>query len=94
MVFSSVTFLFYFLPVFLFAYFVLPFKNIVLLLASLLFYAWGEASYTIILLISILLLILPSFQQSQKFTLKIYRSNLSLGVKNLNPHGSKIVLKM
>ena len=53
MIFSSITFLFYFLPLFLFLYFISPFKNTVLLIASLLFYAWGEATYTLILLLSI-----------------------------------------
>ena len=53
MIFSSVTFLFYFLPLFLILYFISPFKNTVLLVASLLFYAWGEAQYTLLLLVSI-----------------------------------------
>jgi len=53
LVFSSVTFLFYFLPVVLFLYFVLPFRNVFLLLASLFFYAWGEANYVLVLLLSI-----------------------------------------
>lgn len=55
MVFSSITFLFYFLPIFLAAYFLLPFKNTVLLIASLLFYAWGETIYVLLLLFSIVL---------------------------------------
>ena len=53
MIFSSVTFLFYFLPLFLILYFITPFKNTVLLIASLFFYAWGEAQYTLLLLVSI-----------------------------------------
>jgi len=53
MVFSSVTFLFYFLPIFLILYFISPFKNTVLLVTSLFFYAWGEAGYIILLLVSI-----------------------------------------
>ena len=58
MVFSTVTFLFYFLPVFLVLYFALPgrhYRNVVLLLASLIFYAWGEPKNLPLLLISILL---------------------------------------
>ena len=58
MVFSTVTFLFYFLPIFLVLYFALPFRhmrNIVLLVASLIFYAWGEPKNLPLLLISILL---------------------------------------
>lgn len=53
MVFSSVTFLFYFLPFVLLLYFVLPFRNVLLLLASLFFYAWGEVNYVLLLLLSI-----------------------------------------
>lgn len=44
MVFSSVTFLYYFLPIFLVAYFATPgtrARNLVLLFFSLVFYAWG-----------------------------------------------------
>jgi alginate O-acetyltransferase complex protein AlgI len=55
MVFSSVTFLFYFLPAFLLLYYILPWKNTVLLCASLVFYAWGEPRF-IPLLLSLTLL--------------------------------------
>lgn len=55
MVFSSITFLLYFLPAVLLAYVLVPesFKNAVLLLASLLFYAWGEPVYILLMLFSI-----------------------------------------
>jgi len=54
MLFSSVTFLYAFLPVVLVLYFAAPkkLKNSVLLLASLFFYFFGERTYTIILFIS------------------------------------------
>ncbi|MES2151033.1 MAG: MBOAT family O-acyltransferase [Pseudomonadota bacterium] len=55
MVFSSILFLFYFLPVFLFLYYLLPWKNAVLLVASLLFYAWGEPRFVPLLLASAVL---------------------------------------
>ena len=55
MIFSTVTFLFYFFPLFLLLYFITPFKNTVLLVSSLVFYAWGEAGYTLILLVSIII---------------------------------------
>ncbi len=57
MLFSSVPFLYYFLPAVLFLYAIAPkiLKNTVLLLASLIFYAWGEPRYVVIMLISILL---------------------------------------
>lgn len=57
MVFSSITFLFYFLPISLAVYFATPprGKNFVLLLASLFFYAWGEPIYIVLMVFSILL---------------------------------------
>lgn len=56
MVFSSIIFLFVFLPLFLAGYFLLNprFRNVFLLLASLLFYYWGEPSFLLIMLASIL----------------------------------------
>ena len=57
MLFSSLIFLYAFLPCTLLAYFLTPRrgKNPVLLLASLLFYAWGEPRYLILILLNILL---------------------------------------
>lgn len=59
MIFSSVTFLFLFLPIVIFLYFLSPkkiiFKNISLLFASLFFYSWGEGSYVIVMLVSIII---------------------------------------
>jgi len=55
-VFSTVAFLFYFLPIFLTVYFLLPgitAKNVFLLLASLVFYAWGEPWFVFVLLVVI-----------------------------------------
>ena len=54
MVFSSETFLFIFLPLVIVVYFLSGrFKNITLLVASLLFYAWGEPVYILLMLGSI-----------------------------------------
>lgn len=52
MVFSSISFLYYFLPITLIVYFIVPKKgrNLVLLLASLLFYFWGEPKYSLLML--------------------------------------------
>ena len=57
MLFSSIPFLYYFLPVVLILYFLAPdqLRNAVLLVASLLFYAWGEPKYIILMIVSILL---------------------------------------
>jgi alginate O-acetyltransferase complex protein AlgI len=50
MVFSSAVFLFYFLPAFLIVYFLTPWKNAVLLVFSLFFYAWGEGIYVLLMI--------------------------------------------
>ncbi|BBI34015.1 MBOAT family O-acyltransferase [Cohnella abietis] len=57
MVFSSVIFLFFFLPLVLTLYFAVPFKwkNAILLTFSLVFYAWGEPRYVVLMLLSIIM---------------------------------------
>ena len=57
MLFSSIPFLFYFLPVVMILYFLVPkcLKNTVLLAFSLVFYAWGEPKYVILMIASILM---------------------------------------
>ena len=54
MLFSSITFLFYFLPILLIIYFIVPkkFKNLVLFIFSLFFYFYGEPKYGFLLLLS------------------------------------------
>ena len=58
MLFSSITFLFYFFPAVLVLYYLFrlsyPIKNGILLIASLFFYAWGEPWFVLIMLASIL----------------------------------------
>ena len=57
MVFSSITFLAYFLPALLVLYFLIrpePLRNVVLLVFSLIFYGWSGERYLILLLISVL----------------------------------------
>ncbi|MDU4936196.1 MAG: MBOAT family protein [Peptostreptococcaceae bacterium] len=57
MIFSSVAFLFYFLPVALILYYGLffsnPLKNGILLILSLIFYAWGEPKFVLLMILSI-----------------------------------------
>ena len=57
MLFPSLVFLFAFLPLVLLLYYILPrnSKNVLLLFSSIVFYAWGGVSYTLILICSILL---------------------------------------
>ncbi len=55
MLFSSITFLYCFLPCVLLMYFVAPdrMKNLVLLLSSLFFYGWGEPKFLVFMLVSV-----------------------------------------
>ena len=54
MVFNSIFFIFCFLPVFMLIYYLVPGKlrNLLLFLGSLIFYAWGEPVYVILMLFS------------------------------------------
>ena len=57
MLFSSITFIGFFLPAVILLYFIIPnrtYKNIVLLVSSLLFYAWGEPKFVFLMMGSIL----------------------------------------
>lgn len=56
MLFCSLTFIFIFFPIVLFLYFItkkLSFKNLILLVASLVFYAWGEPIYIFLMLLTV-----------------------------------------
>lgn len=55
MVFSSILFLFYFLPAILVLYFLAPkrHRNFILFVGSLFFYAWGEPVYVLVMLFSV-----------------------------------------
>lgn len=73
MVFSSLLFLFRFLPAILLVYYIVPrrFRNLVLFIFSLVFYAWGEPVYIILMLVSILIsytggILVDSFKQAEK----------------------------
>ena len=88
MVFSSITFLFYFLPIVFFSYFLSPskLKNATLLIFSLIFYAWGEPVYILIMLFSTIIdyihaLIIDKYRNTFKAKLALMSSiiiNLSL----------------
>ncbi len=55
MVFSSIIFIFFFLPIFLFIYYVLPnkFKNLFIVIGGYFFYSWGAPQFAFILLLMI-----------------------------------------
>ena len=88
MLFSSVPFLFYFLPCVLLVYFLVPgtLKNGVLLLASLLFYGWGEPRY--------LLVMLAAIAQGYVFGLLIEKSRARLRHVAGTQWGSKKYMNM
>ena len=82
MVFSSLVFLFRFLPIFLICYFIIPekyikWRNLVLFLFSLVFYAWGEPVYICFMLLS---------------TIFDYINGLLIEKLGVGSKGSKIVL--
>lgn len=56
MIFSSLLFLFWFMPIFFTVYYITPrrFRNAALFLGSIIFYAWGEPKYLLLLFLSIL----------------------------------------
>ncbi len=87
MLFASSIFLFLFLPIVLFIYFVLmrtrTMKNVFLLIASLVFYAYGEPKFVLIMLISILVnyligLLINKFNRNKKKS--ISKIILTLGI--------------
>lgn len=76
MLFSSMTFVFMFLPLVFTAYLLMParFRNILLLAVSVLFYAWGEPRYVAIMLLTVLInwlgaLLIVRFQKHKTFIL-------------------------
>lgn len=75
MLFSSITFLYFFLPLVLFLYTIVPVKgrNIVLLAMSLLFYAWGEPVFVFLMLAEILLVyVLTAFCSRFCYALSVF----------------------
>ena len=74
MIFSSILFLYYFLPLLLIIYFIVPskYKNLVLLIFSLIFYFLGEPKYIIILLLSCITNYILSKQIEKNKHAKLY----------------------
>lgn len=76
MVFSSMVFLWGFLPIIFIGYFIINdnYKNLLLLLGSLIFYAWGEPKYIWLMLCSILInygigLLMEKYEKQKKLLL-------------------------
>ena len=86
MVFSSITFLFYFLPIVLAIYYIVPdkFKNMILLVSSFLFYFYGEPKYIIIMVLSIIVtyifgILMNKYEKYRKYFL-IFSITITLGI--------------
>lgn len=80
MLFSSLTFLFVFLPVVLFFYWIVrpQLRNAVLLLSSIFFYAWGEPRYVLVMLATILINYFGALAVDKYRTKKIYAVSVTI----------------
>jgi alginate O-acetyltransferase complex protein AlgI len=87
MLFSSIVFLFYFLPITLLGYYCLPkiFRNGFLLLMSILFYAWCGTGFAALLMLSVLVnfLIAKQIQRSESTAKKWLISGIIINVSLL-----------
>ncbi|MBC8505859.1 MAG: MBOAT family protein [Chloroflexi bacterium] len=86
MLFSSPLFVFLFLPIVLGGYFLVPtiLRNLLLVIASLLFYAWGEGAYVVIMIFSMSLnygfgILIYEFHHLAKWTLAV-ATTVNLGL--------------
>ena len=99
MVFSSFTFLFVFLPLVFLMYFVVKkrnYRNIVLFIFSLIFYAWGEPVYVLLMILSIIVnyiiaLKMEKATSSRKKKLMIMDVIFNLGIIGFFKYGNFIV---
>ena len=90
MIFSSILFIYYFLPILLLIYFIVPskYKNLVLLIFSLIFYFLGEPKYIIVLLSSCFI----NYYLSKQFE-KSKRRKLYLIISLIYNIGNLLVFK-
>jgi len=100
MVFSSLLFLFYFLPITLLIYYLSPqkYKNIILLIASLFFYAWGEPIYILLMIFSSVVdyshgLLLDKFRNNKSKSKLVVLSSviINLGLLSFFKYGGFII---
>ena len=82
MLFSSIPFLYYFLPAVLIVYFLVPrfCKNAVLLISSLVFYAWGEPKYVFLMIATICLFYFCGLAMDKAKTRKMRKFWLTVSV--------------
>lgn len=85
MVFSSIFFLFFFLPLFLLAYHIVPktsYKNWVILIASLFFYAWGAPIFVFVVVGSVIIdfYIINQMYQSDNKRVRLWFLTVSISI--------------
>ncbi|MBQ7328694.1 MAG: MBOAT family protein [Oscillospiraceae bacterium] len=91
MVFSTLTFLFAFLPIVCILYFLIPnrtYKNVILLIFSLVFYSWGEPKYIVLVLAASFVayvggLLIHRFDAKKKLKKTVFIITVVLLVANL-----------
>lgn len=100
MVFSSLVFLFVFLPITLILYFIVPkrLRNLILFLISLVFYAWGEPIYVVLMLFSTVVdfihgLLVEMYQDQPKKAKRVVLSSviINLGLLTFFKYSSFII---
>lgn len=100
MVFSSLIFLYFYLPIVLILYFISPMKikNIILLISGIVFYAWGEPFYIVIMMLSASIdyiagRLIHYFDKSQKkrFACLLISLSMNLGILAVFKYGSFII---
>lgn len=106
MLFSSLTFLFVFLPLVIFIYFLslnLTYRNLILFISSIIFYAWGEPVYIILMLVSILVnyllaLLISNYQaRNKKMESKIVLISsiiINLGLLSIYKYADFIIINI
>lgn len=87
MVFSSILFLFTFLPIVLFLYYIAPgkLKNLILLISSFIFYAWGEPVYIVLMIFSALVdyshgILIDKYRENKKLCKLILLSSIVINI--------------
>ena len=100
MLFSSINFLYYFLPCVLIIYFITPtkYKNSILLVSSLLFYFYGEPIYILVMLFEILLayiygILIDKYSKHKKIFL-IFAIIISLGLLGLFKYSDFFIINL
>ena len=84
MLFTSISFLYYFLPTIIILYFITPkkYRNYILLIFSIIFYMYGEPKYVILMLVEILVayfgaLLIDKYKSKEIFLITIFKTNIS-----------------